>query len=471
MMSSLLLKELHEHFLSLRLQVGFLLALLLVSASAFVLSSDYRRRTEEFYQQQSQEEEFASKYAHLNRIGWIEHRRLPPPLVLVRGVSDDAGRETLNGNPMEELFLPTDFAGVAAFIFSLFGIVLGFDSLNGERERGTLRLVLANRLRRFDLLAAKWLAGILVLSLMLLASLIVAAAVVLGISGVNWGGTEWLSLAALYAVVLLYSGIFFALALLLSATLRRSAVSVLASVFGWVLMVLVIPNASPYVAAQFVRLPSVAAVERDVAYLTDWERDELGRARSREIREKYLKLYNLADPDPAEHERRMASDPVYKKLWEQRRDEIDAGWAEVNRQQGAKAERVYEVYRARAQRQLVLSQKLSNASPLAPMLYAATELADTGFGAQRRLAAQISTFRQSMWRPYLKRRHREELQKNPAFSVNDFLDIRTRPRFTYSAPPLSERLSAADTHLVLLAGWNLALFVGAVLVFQRFDVR
>jgi hypothetical protein len=119
----------------------------------------------------------------------------------------------------------------------------------------------------------------------------------------------------------------------------------------------------------------------------------------------------------------------------------------------------------------VLSQKLSNASPLAPMLYAATELADTGFGAQRRLAAQISTFSQSMLRPYLARRYREEQQKNPDFSVNDFLDIRTRPRFTYSAPPLSERLSAADTHLVLLAAWNLALFVGAVLVFQRFDVR
>ena len=42
---------------------------------------------------------------------------------------------------------------------SLMAILFSYDAVSGERERGTLRLLLTNSLSRPALIAAKWLGG------------------------------------------------------------------------------------------------------------------------------------------------------------------------------------------------------------------------------------------------------------------------------------------------------------------------
>ena len=269
---------------------------------------------------------------------------------------------------------------------------------------------------------------------------------------------------------LLYVGVFFSLALAFSTLTSRSSVSVLASLFAWVVLVFVVPNLSPYVAAQIVRVPSIAALERDVQYITSEERDELGRAESRKVLEKYKAQYDLGDIASAETKRRLESDPEFRRLYEQVSKEIEAVWAEVNRRQGAKAERLQEAWQGRAHRQFDLSKKISYASPFPPFLYAVTEMSLTGFKSREKFEQQASAYDDSLWR-YVWARYHEEQKKNPAFNVNDFLDVSTRPRFTFVPPRFSERLAEAAPFGAMLAGWNLAFFTLAILGFLRFDVR
>ncbi|MEK7407479.1 MAG: ABC transporter permease subunit [Acidobacteriota bacterium] len=470
-MGELVLKELHDHLLSLRFQAGFLLALVLVSASAFVLSSNYQRDNAEYVQRLRQEDDFLRRYAHLNRLGGVLTARRPPAaMALVRGLANEAGMETLDSDPMLEMFPPMDLPAVVAIIFSLFGIVLGFDAINGERERGTLRLVLANPVRRFELLAAKWAGGMLVLAAAFVAAVLAGAGIVLARSGAHWSREEWLAFAGVCAASLVYCGAFYSLALMFSALARRSSVSVLASVFGWVLLVLVIPNVSPYVAAQFAPLPSAAAMERDQRYITSEERDELGRAGQRKVQEKYRGRFEFGDVASEEARRRIAADPAQRRLYQQMRNEIEAVWAEVNRRQREKAMRLQETYQDRTKRQFELSRWISYASPLPPLLYASTELAATGFESQERFRAQARAYGSGLGQ-YVRRRYKEEQSKNPAFGVNDFLDVSGRPRFEYAPPPFADRLAVAQRFFAMLAGWNAALFLGAVLAFLRFDVR
>jgi ABC-type transport system involved in multi-copper enzyme maturation permease subunit len=471
MVGELILKELRDSLLSLRFQVGLLLALVLVSVSAFVLSTSYQRERSEHFQRLNQEDEVLRKYAHSNRIGMmIEARRPPSPLVLVRGLSDEARVETLDANPMLELHPPMDLTAIVAVILSLLGIVIGFDALNSEKERGTLRLMLANHLRRLDVVIAKWVSGTLVLVFAFVAAVLFGLIILRLRSGADWVGDDWLSVALACLVSLLYGGVFFSLALTFSAVFHRSSLSVLASLFAWVMFVLVIPNISPYVAAQIVRLPSRAALTRDVYYLISDERDELGRAGQRKVTEKYRNQFQLGDLAPDEVKRRAASDPEFGRLYDQYRREVEAVWNEVNQIQQAKAKRLEDAWQSLAESQFGLSKRLSYASPLPPLIYAATELSLTGFGSREDFDRKAEAYDRVL-DEYLDARFSEEQKKDPTFSWNDFLDVSTRPRFTYVPPPFAERFASALPFVAFLVGWNLLFFTTAIFSFLRFDVR
>jgi ABC-type transport system involved in multi-copper enzyme maturation permease subunit len=498
MFYELVLKELRDHLLSLRFQVGVLLALGVISASAFVLSAQYRRENHEYWLRIQQNDEFLSKYSHLNRVSNVlEPLKPPSPLVLVEGLPAQANAQTLDSNPMPDLFRPADLATAVGFIFSLLGIVLGFDAINGEKERGTLRLMLANRLRRFDVISAKWMGGMLVLAASLLAAWLAAILVVGVESGAHWSADEAFSMAALGAFSLLYSGAFFTLALAFSTLARRSSVSVLSSLLMWMLLVFVLPNVSPYLAAQVVRVPSLAALQRDIQYITSEERDNLARAGTEKVfeqlgcnwlssrlaecspsgvavegpaRRKFTLEFGDADEPTAAVKQRAASDPAFRRFYEKLRKGNEEVLTEVNRKQGEKAERLQAAWRARADRQFELSKDLSYSSPLAPFIYAATDLTLTGFMSQRQFQQQAGAYWESLDK-YLWARYHEEQAKNPTYNVNDFLNVSTRPRFTYVPAHFSERLAETSPFAAMLLGWSLAFFVAAVLGFLSFDVR
>ncbi len=467
----LIRKELREHLLSLRFQIGLALALVLVSVSAFVLAANHVREQQEFDQRLVQEDRFLQRYAHLNRLGSVIRTSRPPaPLVLVTGLPADAGTEAVDASPMRELFSSMDFSAIVAVIFSLLGVVIGFDGVNGEKEQGTLRLVLANDVKRAEVIVAKWASGWLVLASAVAAAVLAGLLVVVVRAGIQWSAGDALAMAAIGAAAWLYAGFFFTLALAVSALVTRSSVSVLVSVLVWVVGVLVVPNLSPYLAAQVVRVPAVAALERDIQFITSEERDELGRQDMIRLREKFRSQLDFTNLGPREIERRSAADPAFARVYGQFRAAADEVWAEVNRKQLAKRDRLVEAWQSAATHQFELSRTLSYLSPLPPFEYAATELGAAGFESLADFRVQSEAFGSALSQ-YLQSRYREAQRASAAFGVNDFLDISTRPRFAYHAPPFLARLQAALMPLLALALWNVVALAAAIGLFLRFDPR
>jgi hypothetical protein len=472
MLQELVLKELREHLLAFRVQVGVALMLLLVATSTFVLVSRHERERVEMAEAQRAEDDFVRDYAHMNRIlGVLRVRRPPSTFMLVRGLSADAGVETLQTDPMRELFAPLDLGVIAGVLLSLLGILLGFDAVNGEKERGTLRQILANPVRRGDVLLAKWLAGTLVLAATVAVGLLAAALLVAFRAPGVFTPADGLSLAAAGAIAVLYAAVFFTIGLLASTVARVSSVSVLLALFAWVVFVLVVPNTSPYVAAQVVRLPAVAALERDILYTVSEERDEIGRVESAAVTARYADVTAaLAGASGEERARRLAGDTRLEARYEAMRDESEAVWKDVNKRQHAKASRMTESWQGKLRSQLGLSRALASASPLGSLTFALTELADTGFGSSERFARQVDAYDQTL-HEYLERRYHEAQATRPTHSTNDFLDVKDRPRFRYRPPGFAERLSAAAPHAELLGVWCGLFLLAAFVSFQRFDVR
>ncbi|MCX6560287.1 MAG: ABC transporter permease [Candidatus Aminicenantes bacterium] len=477
MFATIVRKEIHNHILSFRFLVTALLLLIVIPATVLVLTNDYVRQLDDYSRRQVEIEHYLQRYAHFNRLGNIITPTQPPVpfMTMVRGLSADVDMSSFRNDPLPIVFPFLDLTFIVAILFSLAALVFSYDSVSGEREDGTLKLMLANGVPRAKILLGKIVGSTATLLIPFLISTIAGLFIVLLNPRVGWKGADFGALAVLLVGVLLYIGLFVTLGTLISARHRSSAASIMTSLFVWVLMVLVIPNLSPYAASFFRPAPSRLKIEREVFRLTQDERDVLGRQLAKAKTDVVLKgrpllsgVERMSEKDVADAIRK---DPEFAAAYSLYRKASQEGWDEANARQSAKAEVLQKELDRREKAQTKLAVELSMASPLADFTYLATDLSNTGMRNQRR----FDTLRQGWWRIYgdYQDRRLEELKKaNPtADAWNIAADVRDMPRFRYTEESLAARLKGILAPLAVLMIMTVGLFIGAFVSFIRYDAR
>ena len=144
-----------------------------------------------------------------------------------------------------------DWAFVIGNILSLVAILFTFDSISGERERGTLRLMLANPIPRHTVLIGKFLGALVSVQIPFALGMLMNLLVIFTSSDVYLGVEELGRLGIIFLIALLYTCLFLALGLLASSCVRQSAVSLVILLVGWVTLVVFIPNTVASVAEGF----------------------------------------------------------------------------------------------------------------------------------------------------------------------------------------------------------------------------
>jgi ABC-2 type transport system permease protein len=141
-------------------------------------------------------------------------------------------------NPAHLLAGRFDLAFVVVFLYPLLVVALAYNALALERERGTLRLLLAQPVRARTVLVAKVAtrAGALTAAA---AALVVGGALLAGVDAGAPGAWPALALAAL--VTAAYGLVWFALALVVNAAGRGSSANALALLGGWLAAVVLVP--------------------------------------------------------------------------------------------------------------------------------------------------------------------------------------------------------------------------------------
>jgi ABC-2 type transport system permease protein len=120
-----------------------------------------------------------------------------------------------------------------AFFGPLIGLILGFDTINRERNEGTLSTLLAQPIYRDTVVNGKFLAGVVVIAIMMVA-------IVLGITGLGLmmvgvaPGLEELGRVGLYLLIsIVYIAFWLGVAMLFSILFRSVATSALAALAVW----------------------------------------------------------------------------------------------------------------------------------------------------------------------------------------------------------------------------------------------
>jgi ABC-type transport system involved in multi-copper enzyme maturation permease subunit len=477
MLTIIIIKEFFDNILNLRFIVGFILCIIITMSCVIILSNDYQQEMRDYQSRIALQDQFLNNYAHTNRIGGMIVPQKPPeqfrPLII--GIPDDADLGSYDDNPLPVLFQPLDLIFIVTIIMSLMAILFSYDAIAGEREKGTLKLMISNSISRANLLLGKWIGGTLSLLIPFIFSLLISTIYITLNPNINWDSSAWATFFLFLLASIIFIAAFYFLGLLVSSFSKYASTSILTSLFLWVIFILVIPNLSPYIAAQLYRIPSVNKIEKEVNRIQGIERDELGRKLSKDVTKKYEQQYGqmfteLQGMNRDAIRQRTESDPEFKAMYRAYTNESNGAWQEANRIQTEKADKIWRELDNKSRIQTFIAKHIACLSPYANYVYLATDLTGTGLHSLSYFSRVASEYYATM-RSYLQSKEEQARQKDPTFGNNSFLNVSDRPRFIYREEPLLNRLGAGLPYWGFLLFFNVLFFVLAFVRFLRYDVR
>jgi ABC-2 type transport system permease protein len=144
---------------------------------------------------------------------------------------------------------PLPLVALLSFLVPLVAIGLGFDLVNSEHNQRTLSRVLSQPIYRDALLLGKFLAGLITISISLLAMWLLIMGLGLYLLGIPPGAEEVARAFIFLLVTIVYAGVWLALALLFSILFRSAATAALITLGLWLFLTILWPLLSPAIAA------------------------------------------------------------------------------------------------------------------------------------------------------------------------------------------------------------------------------
>jgi ABC-type transport system involved in multi-copper enzyme maturation permease subunit len=487
MFTTIVLKELKSILVSPKFPVTFAVSSALILLSVFMGIREYRGSDDQY---RAAGELVRQEMRETRGWGSLNNRiyREPDPMqIFASGVNNDVGRlsgisawepvklssSSYSDDPIYAFFRFIDFTFIVQVVLTLFAILFTYDSINGERESGTLQLMLSNAVPRAEVITAKFAGAWLGLVVP------VAIPVLLGISlllllKVPMTGEHWARLGLLMGASLLLFTFFIAFGILVSSMTKRSNISFLVCLVSWVAMTLIVPRAGMMLAGQLVKVPTDAEVDsRQDSFSKDrW--DAHWKSMSERWEQRMTPLEGLPE------EARKA-----------KREEMEWAWAEEDRVArdsmhaviDGNARKLREELRNRKLERERLAFTLSRFSPVASFQLAAMKLAGTDISLKTRYEDALETYR-TEFNKYKDQKQKEaggsggisiqiDTEKGIKIDVGReiALDLTGLPEFTPGRPRLSESVSASAADFGLMGLFTIGAFAGAFGLFLRYDPR
>ncbi len=140
------------------------------------------------------------------------------------------------------------------FLAPLLGIILGFDAINGERQRGTLSLLVSQPIYRDSVINGKFLAALATAGVMTAAILALIGGVSIGRLGIVPNTAEIARSAVFFLASMLYISFWLSLAILFSILFDKTSTSALAALGVWIVLGFFIHMIAGIIADQVVPL-------------------------------------------------------------------------------------------------------------------------------------------------------------------------------------------------------------------------
>ena len=182
-------REFISNVLTSRFIIGFLICLMSTAAAVFVQVEDYEKRLAAYHTAVQEHQETVQTWDLYSQINPKAHRK-PNPLSIFNVGMEKSGADMVSiqlatpiwekeaqkqgsDNPFLSILLAIDAIFVFKIILSALAILFAYNTISGEHEDGTLKLVLSHPIPRDTLVVGKYLGGMLSLFPMVVISFII----------------------------------------------------------------------------------------------------------------------------------------------------------------------------------------------------------------------------------------------------------------------------------------------------------
>ena len=347
---------------------------------------------------------------------------------------------TLNSKNIRPDTIKIDWGFVIGYVLSLIAILFTFDSISGERERGTLRLTLANSVPRHTVLIGKFLGALVSISVPFTLAVLMNLLVISTSNDVQLGPDAWSRLGIIFFLSMLYLGLFIALGLLVSSRVRQSAASLVILLLMWVTFVVFMPSTLASIASGF------------STPMTYGQFDQRARQLVNELRGEYEARLQDTREDPAE-KIELAGEYVIKDVTER--------------------ERLIHEYLNQQHAQIQFARSVTRISPVVLVQHLLEVFAGTGFGRHQQFVENVQRYARE-YRGFVSDMDRADPESLHIIGTYDGMSKKpinpeSIPTFedTFS---LSRDFNAAAVDLLLLTLFFVVFFAGAYLAFVRIEI-
>jgi ABC-type transport system involved in multi-copper enzyme maturation permease subunit len=259
MIRRIVTKDILENILSLRFMLSMVLTISLFAAGVVVFLGRYQKQSQDYWRQTNENlSALREPASQLYKLAFYEQKALcrPKPLAFCADGFEKSlpDRITFNifsselpaiegrSNFILPHFSDMDWAFIVSLILSFVALVFTYDSLCGEKETGTLALMLAGAVPRHAVLLGKYVAAMITLGIPLLIGLLISL-VVVGLSKeISLQPSDWLRITIILLLSLLYLSMFVLLGLFVSGRTAHSANAMVILLLAWVGLVILIPS-------------------------------------------------------------------------------------------------------------------------------------------------------------------------------------------------------------------------------------
>ncbi len=462
MFKTILRREFLDQLLSPKFLIVALLCLVLIPASLLLNYASYKDAYREYDANVREARDSTTVYREPSVLSTFAiglETILPKSVVFTKYQSDPRGSQAQDevlGNINGKI----DFVVITSFLLGLFAVLYAGTMISGEKETGTLKLVLSNPARRSTVITAKFLGGFSVLLIPLAVSLLLGLLLLMLAGFPLFAAGNLGRILGVLALSVLYLAAMFSLGLLISTRTQRTSIALLASFFVWIFLTFVVPKTSEPIAGLFRPVKSEEAMRASRAQVRNQIEKEKGNALA-PLMNKYLADSGQNKWDWAAYSKERG--PIAKEYEDRLAETLQ------------KFDAAYENDKV-ARRSLSLN--IARLSPASVFTQASLDVCRTGI-------ADLENFNLSL------RAHYGQLYRTvfiyswqDTFESEDGKSRRSMggnsqpdgkkfdpPKFRYAFPRFEETLAATAPDVILLALFNLIFFAAAYFSFTRYDVR
>jgi ABC-type transport system involved in multi-copper enzyme maturation permease subunit len=472
MLKHIIKREILDNLMSLRFSLTLILVVIIMFVSAILFISDYKEtrsaytvNTQENLKQLEKTFETTKMPGTLWRVmsfsdQWVYkgisdltfiadgYDKELPNAFTVRPFETTGPHTRLRTNPLLQPFENLDWSLIIGVIMSFAAIVLTFDAISGDRERGTLKFSVSNPVPRATILLGKYIGALVSLMTPLLIGILLNV-IIIAIAGVvpmNASVYARIGIVSLFS--LLYVASFASLGMFVSSVTRESSTSLIILLLSWAILVIVIPGIGGVIASRAVVIPSYGKAQSDARDAGERAKDE------------YL----------AQHPE-MSGIAFGSGRWSPGENLAGPLSADL-----ARDNMLYQ-YRTEMIRQVTAGQNVSRISPLGLYKNAVETIAGTGIGHYDSFMKQVKQYRDLLKdimldkypldpnKAYYSFDEFGKVMDKVEFKLNDF------PEFHEKPIAMGDTAKAAVWDIFFLFLFSLIFFMGSVVAFLRYDVR